>query len=245
MKFSVHKVDLWVALPKSKVRKVQLLVNGMLADFSERRIRGKPSWHGINATEYDLGAGYFAFSNPHLIRVTDDRVATPLLGDLKGIGSPKVINRAAFEAFNSLEPTSALLMWRDGHWTVRLSYKKSSTHGKPKTLPARKHNKSTSLSTGRRVAPTRPRLPPVVFPDGTLYFGPSMSSGRKPKVKKPTVKSRDKRSFKQILWANDKRAILRKEAAIKKFLRAKYRENRPLRAVIISGGAIETNRRKH
>lgn len=54
-----------------------------------------------------------------------------------------------------------------------------------------------------------------------------------------------KRSFEELLQANDAEAVREKEKMLKAFERKRNKGRRQVTAKIISGGAVETDRRKH
>ena len=53
------------------------------------------------------------------------------------------------------------------------------------------------------------------------------------------------RRFKALLEATDAKSVRTKEAMIRRLAAQRRRGTRAVRAIVISGGAIETNRRKH
>lgn len=91
---------------------------------------------------------------------------------------------------------------------------------------------------------------------GESALGPTVSKSRRRRkagIKKkllaqsgPVVIPAPKtKRFKALLEANDAKSVRTKEAMIRRLAARRRRGTRAVRAIVISGGAIETNRRKH
>lgn len=217
-------VNFWVRLDSDQQAAVESFVRGRLADFSVGAIRGRQRRGAFSATADELNSGYLVLADRRRVRLTPQGIRVTGLGFLRGIGSPRPIYRAEYADLESRVPTTALLMWRQGNWTVRLSFKETRravlAPGKRSKRPAPAHVVSTSK------VPTKDR--PRSSSKKVLVIG----SGRK-------------RTFSEILEAEDADAIRKKQEELRKIEKRKYRAPRPARLVILSGGGGESNRRRH
>ncbi|MBV6475195.1 MAG: hypothetical protein MOGDAGHF_00712 [Rhodocyclaceae bacterium] len=207
-----HRVNLWVKLSAVQLEKIRRFVVSSFAEFEGAKARDRRYDGCFNASKEELLWGLVMISEPQLIRVTESGISIPKLGFLNGVGAPQPFTWREYAAIRNLAPRIALLMWRRGHWTVRLTY--GMNQSKP-TVRVRKCN---------------PR-----------------KSGKQKKNSSSIRESyiRDRRPFKEIIWADDFDALQRKQEALKKIERKLLRGRRAPKAVIFSGGAFETNKRKH